>query len=110
MDEPGLVEKVKTYTLEPGMAYAYKLAIYIHPTEGYNKINSCRGINMDNVTRDTHGGARLNWHNLALFVERGMNREPLSVALSVYICLHRNPFHDGEDTGCPKSLNRGLPL
>ena len=54
-DEPGLVEKVKTYTLEPGMAYAYKIGDLHSPyRKDTTKLIRVEGINMDNVTRDTY--------------------------------------------------------
>ena len=54
-DEPGLVEKVKTYTLEPGMAYAYQIGELHSPyRKDTTKLIRVEGINMDNVTRDTY--------------------------------------------------------
>ena len=54
-DEPGLVEEVKTYTLTPGMAYAYQVGDLHSPYRfDTTKLIRVEGINMDNVKRDAY--------------------------------------------------------
>ena len=54
-DTPGLVEKVKTYELTPGMAYAYQVGDLHSPhrTES-TKLIRIEGMNMDGVQRDAY--------------------------------------------------------
>ncbi|GIR55178.1 MAG: hypothetical protein CM15mP62_26490 [Rhodospirillaceae bacterium] len=54
-DEPGLVEKVKKIYFRAwyGLRLQNWRFTFTLP-KGYNKINSCRGINMDNIIRDTY--------------------------------------------------------
>ena len=54
-DSPGLVEKVKTYDLIPGMAYAYQVGDLHSPHRtGSTKLIRIEGENMDGVQRDTY--------------------------------------------------------
>ena len=52
-DTPGMVEKVRTYELTPGTAYAYQVGDLHSPhREGATKLIRIEGINMDGVQRD----------------------------------------------------------
>jgi predicted metal-dependent enzyme (double-stranded beta helix superfamily) len=54
-DSPGLVEKVKTYKLTPGTAYAYQIGALHSPLRtGSTKLIRIEGMNMDGVQRDTY--------------------------------------------------------
>jgi predicted metal-dependent enzyme (double-stranded beta helix superfamily) len=51
-DKPGKVRQVKTYTLEPGMAYAYHEAQLHSPRRaGPTRLIRIEGLNMDKVRR-----------------------------------------------------------
>ena len=54
-DSPGMVKKVKTYTLTPGMAYAYQVGDLHSPyREGETRLIRMEGMNMDGVKRDAY--------------------------------------------------------
>jgi predicted metal-dependent enzyme (double-stranded beta helix superfamily) len=54
-DSPGLVEKVKTYKLTPGMAYAYQVGELHSPLRtGSTKLIRIEGMNMEGVQRDAY--------------------------------------------------------
>jgi predicted metal-dependent enzyme (double-stranded beta helix superfamily) len=51
-DKPGKVRKVKTYTLTPGMAFAYDVGEFHSPRRsGPTRLIRLEGKNMDNVRR-----------------------------------------------------------
>ncbi|MBH68399.1 MAG: hypothetical protein CMM58_08605 [Rhodospirillaceae bacterium] len=54
-NEPGLVEEIKTYTLEPGMAYSYQVGDLHSPYRSdTTKLIRVEGMNMDYVKRDSY--------------------------------------------------------
>lgn len=54
-DEPGMVEKVRSYELKPGMAYAYQVGDLHSPhRESETRLIRIEGINMDGVPRDAY--------------------------------------------------------
>jgi predicted metal-dependent enzyme (double-stranded beta helix superfamily) len=54
-DSPGIVEKVKTYKLTPGMAYAYQVGELHSPLRtGSTKLIRIEGMNMQGVQRDAY--------------------------------------------------------
>ncbi len=54
-NSPGLVEKVKTYELEPGAAYLYEVGDLHSPhREGSTRLIRVEGMNMENVQRDAY--------------------------------------------------------
>ena len=54
-DTPGMVEKVRSYELTPGIAHAYPVgALHSPHREGATKLIRIEGINMDGVERDAY--------------------------------------------------------
>ena len=54
-DNPGMVKKLKTYDLKPGMAYAYQIGELHSPhREGETRLIRIEGMNMDGVDREAY--------------------------------------------------------